>query len=81
MSADTSAGRIFSASRRGSLGLLGQVHLPHVPKPSGRTILKPATVADWGGTSGYFADPDGHPWEIAHHPGFPIDEDGRVRIP
>jgi catechol 2,3-dioxygenase-like lactoylglutathione lyase family enzyme len=48
---------------------------------AGGTILKPATVADWGGTSGYFADPDGHPWEVAHNPGFPIDEDGRVRIP
>lgn len=35
----------------------------------------------WGGTSGYFADPDGHPWEVAHNPGFSIDEDGRVRIP
>jgi uncharacterized glyoxalase superfamily protein PhnB len=44
-------------------------------------LLKPATLADWGGTSGYFADPDGHPWEVAHNPGFPIDEDGRVRIP
>lgn len=48
---------------------------------AGGTLLKPATLADWGGTSGYFADPDGHPWEIAHNPGFPIDEDGRVRIP
>jgi catechol 2,3-dioxygenase-like lactoylglutathione lyase family enzyme len=48
---------------------------------AGGTLLKPATVADWGGTSGYFADPDGHPWEVAHNPGFPIDEDGRVRIP
>ena len=48
---------------------------------AGGTLLKPATLADWGGTSGYFADPDGHPWEVAHNPGFPIDEDGRVRIP
>ena len=48
---------------------------------AGGTLLKPATVADWGGTSGYFADPDGHPWEVAHNPGFPIDEDGRVQIP
>ena len=48
---------------------------------AGATLLKPATVMDWGGTSGYFADPDGHPWEVAHNPGFPIDEDGRVRIP
>jgi catechol 2,3-dioxygenase-like lactoylglutathione lyase family enzyme len=48
---------------------------------AGATLLKPATVADWGGTSGYFADPDGHPWEIAYNPGFPIDAEGRVRIP
>jgi catechol 2,3-dioxygenase-like lactoylglutathione lyase family enzyme len=48
---------------------------------AGGALLKPATVADWGGTSGYFADPDGHPWEVAHNPGFAIDEDGRVRIP
>jgi hypothetical protein len=48
---------------------------------AGATLLKPATEMDWGGTSGYFADPDGHPWEIAHNPHFPIDPDGRVRIP
>jgi uncharacterized protein len=48
---------------------------------AGGTLLKPATVTDWGGTSGYFADPDGHPWEIAHNPSFPIGSDGRVHIP
>lgn len=48
---------------------------------AGGTLLKPATVLDWGGTSGYFADPDGHPWEIAHNPDFPIGPDGRVHIP
>ena len=48
---------------------------------AGATLLKPAIPTDWGGTSGYFADPDGHPWEVAHNPFFPIDEDGRVRIP
>jgi catechol 2,3-dioxygenase-like lactoylglutathione lyase family enzyme len=48
---------------------------------AGGTLLKPATVTDWGGTSGYFADPDGHPWEIAHNPFFPIGQDGRVHIP
>lgn len=48
---------------------------------AGGSLLKPATLTDWGGTSGYFADPDGHPWEVAHNPHFPIDEDGRVRIP
>jgi catechol 2,3-dioxygenase-like lactoylglutathione lyase family enzyme len=48
---------------------------------AGATLLKPAIETDWGGTSGYFADPDGHPWEVAHNPFFPIDPDGRVRIP
>jgi catechol 2,3-dioxygenase-like lactoylglutathione lyase family enzyme len=48
---------------------------------AGGTLLKAATVMEWGGTSGYFADPDGHPWEVAHNPGFRIDEDGRLRIP
>lgn len=32
---------------------------------SGGSILKPARKAEWGGYSGYFADPDGHPWEVA----------------
>lgn len=48
---------------------------------AGATILKPATRAEWGGFSGYFADPDGYPWEVAHNPHFPIGDDGRVRIP
>jgi uncharacterized protein len=48
---------------------------------AGATLLKPAIATDWGGTSGYFADPDGHPWEVAHNPFFPIDAEGRVRIP
>ena len=48
---------------------------------AGATLLKPATKADWGGVSGYFADPDGHPWEVAWAPGFTIGPDGRVTIP
>jgi len=35
---------------------------------SGATILKPAQKTDWGGYSGYFTDPDGHPWEVAWNP-------------
>ena len=48
---------------------------------AGATVLKVAVATDWGGFSGYFADPDGHPWEVAHNPHFPIDATGRVRIP
>lgn len=47
----------------------------------GGTIVKPPTRAEWGGYSGYFADPDGTLWEIAFNPGFPIDEQGRIEIP
>lgn len=48
---------------------------------AGGTIIKPAVKADWGGFSGYFADPDGYPWEVAHNPHFPLDADGRLTIP
>jgi uncharacterized protein len=42
-------------------------------------VKRPETVF-WGGYSGYFADPDGHLWEIAHNPFFPLDADGRIDL-
>ncbi|MGI9520703.1 MAG: VOC family protein [Hyphomicrobiaceae bacterium] len=47
----------------------------------GAKITKPAQKVFWGGYSGYFSDPDGHLWEIAYNPGFPLDKDGRMMIP
>jgi hypothetical protein len=47
---------------------------------AGARVLKPPEPTPWGGYSGYFADPDGHPWEVATNPGFPIGEDGRLEI-
>jgi len=44
-------------------------------------ILKPAAKAFWGGYNGYFADPDGHVWEVAFNPFWELDEDGWVRLP
>jgi uncharacterized protein len=41
-------------------------------------ITKPPRAADWGGYSGYFADPDGHLWEVAHNPEWKLDKQGRV---
>ena len=35
---------------------------------AGATLRKPAQKVSWGGYSGYFADPDGHLWEVAHNP-------------
>ncbi len=52
----------------------------HVESVGGR-IVKPPATTPWGGYSGYFADPDGHLWEIAHAPFFVVDEDGRIDIP
>jgi uncharacterized protein len=48
---------------------------------AGATILKPAEDAFWGGYSGYFADPDGHVWEVAWNPEWALTEDGSVRLP
>ena len=47
---------------------------------AGATILKPAEDAFWGGYSGYFADPDGHLWEVAWNPGWRLADDGSVRL-
>ena len=47
---------------------------------AGATIVKEPARAEWGGYSGYVADPDGHLWEVAFAPGFQI-EDGRIFIP
>jgi uncharacterized protein len=48
---------------------------------AGGTLLKPAQQRFWGGYSGYFADPDGHAWEVAHNPYWPIGEDGLPELP
>ncbi len=50
-------------------------------RAAGALILKPAEDAFWGGYSGYFADPDGHPWEVAWNPHWTMDPDGAVRMP
>jgi uncharacterized protein len=48
---------------------------------AGASVVKPAERVFWGGYSGYVADPDGHLWELAHNPNFPIDAEGRIDIP
>jgi len=47
---------------------------------AGARILKPAVRAEWGGYSGYFADPDGHVWEVAFNPGWALADDGTVTV-
>ncbi len=48
---------------------------------AGASALKPPETAFWGGNSGYVADPDGHVWELAHNPFFPLDESGNLMLP
>ena len=48
---------------------------------AGGTLIKPAQETFWGGYAGYFADPDGHLWEVAHNPFWTMDDEGRVRLP
>jgi uncharacterized protein len=50
-------------------------------RAAGAKLLKPAQEAFWGGYSGYFADPDGFPWEVAWNPSFPIAPDGSLSLP
>jgi uncharacterized protein len=48
---------------------------------AGGRVLKPAAEIFWGGYVGYFADPDGHLWEVAHNPKAEIGPDGAIKLP
>ncbi len=50
-------------------------------RSAGATIARPGGETFWGGYSGVFLDPDGHPWEVAHNPRWTLAEDGAVRLP
>ena len=48
---------------------------------AGGTVARAPYATDWGGYIAYVADPDGHLWEIAWNPGFPIDDAGGMTVP
>ncbi len=50
----------------------------HRAHAAGGNVVKEAQEVFWGGFSGYFTDPDGHLWEVAHNPFWPLDERGAV---
>jgi catechol 2,3-dioxygenase-like lactoylglutathione lyase family enzyme len=52
-----------------------------VAEAAGGSVVKTARKTDWGGYHGYFADLDGHLWEVAHNPYWPIGADGRPELP
>jgi catechol 2,3-dioxygenase-like lactoylglutathione lyase family enzyme len=47
---------------------------------AGGRLIKPAQDVFWGGYSGYFVDPDGHPWEVAFNPHWPLEADGSLKL-
>ena len=49
-------------------------------KAAGGTITRSGGKMFWGGYSGVFVDPDGHPWEVAHNPAWTVHEDGSVTL-
>lgn len=50
-------------------------------RAAGGVITREPGATFWGGYSGAFADPDGHPWEVAHNPRWQIDAEGRIMLP
>lgn len=49
-------------------------------RAAGATIGREPAETFWGGYSGVFIDPDGHPWEVAHNPGWTIEADGSIKL-
>ncbi len=48
---------------------------------AGARVTRPPAETFYGGYAGYFTDPDGHAWEIAYNPGFPLADDGTITVP
>jgi len=48
---------------------------------AGAQVPRSGAETFWGGYSGLFIDPDGHPWEVAHNPFWTIEDDGSIRLP
>ena len=49
-------------------------------RKAGATIPREGAETFWGGYSGVFVDPDGHPWEVAHNPRWTVHDDGRTTL-
>ncbi|MGE5689169.1 MAG: VOC family protein [Pseudomonadota bacterium] len=47
---------------------------------AGATVPRRGAATFWGGYSGAFVDPDGHPWEVAHNPGWTLGDDGSISL-
>lgn len=52
-----------------------------VAEAAGARVARTGAPTEWGGYSGVFVGPDGHPWEVAVNPAWPIGEDGSITLP
>jgi catechol 2,3-dioxygenase-like lactoylglutathione lyase family enzyme len=75
---DPAQGAVALAHNVGSDEEVGRVLAE--AEAAGGTILAPPRLAIFGGLQGYFADPAGHRWEVAHNPTFAVADDGSVSI-
>ena len=75
---DPAQGAVALAHNVGSDDDVGRVLAE--AEAAGGTILAPPRPAIFGGLQGYFADPAGHRWEVAHNPTFAVADDGSVSI-
>jgi len=50
-------------------------------RANGAEVTREPSETFYGGYAGVFRDLDGHPWEVAHNPGFGLDEDGHIVLP
>ena len=81
-SAGGRAGRV--QGRRGGINVASEAEVDAAiatAVDAGGSAAKLAHKADWGGYSGYFADPEGHLWEVAYNPYWPLDDNGLVQLP
>jgi Predicted lactoylglutathione lyase len=78
---------VEDAGRSGGFALAHNVRSPEEvdavieeARAAGARIVREPGEAFWGGYTAAFTDPDGHPWEIAHNPGWTITDDGRTLL-
>ena len=65
-----------------NVGSRDEVHeVVELARRSGAEVTREPAETFYGGYAGVFQDPDGHAWEIAHNPGFGLQDDGSVTLP
>ncbi|MBW3608886.1 MAG: VOC family protein [Actinobacteria bacterium] len=71
----------------GGITLAHNVRSPHEvdavlaqAEAAGATLGRSGAPTEWGGYSGVFLDPDGHPWEVAHNPHWTLHHDGSISL-